>query len=232
MRKALIARAEFTIQSQVKKIERVLSSAIASAEEQLLIICPDEVSSFSFKSNVLAVYKSKISNEPPTLPRDFFKLPPPGEYKKFSQEEITGTKEYIKTVETGSCLKRKRKKTILEDIKETKNYCEIMLPDADNMARQWGDGITQMKPGLWDVIRNWIEAQLEVVADSFEDSIKEIFDLANSALEEQLIVIDGDFQAELEKWKQISSEIRKTSNISKKLQSKLAIKNSAVGREK
>jgi hypothetical protein len=232
MRKALISRAEFTIQSQVKKLERALSSAITSAEEQLLLICPDEVSRFNFKSNVLAVYKSKISNEPPTLPKDFFKLPPPGEYKKFSQEEITGTKEYTKTIETGSCLKRKRKKTILEDIKDTKNYCEVMLPDADNMARQWGDGITQMKPRLWDVISNWIETQLEVVADSFEDSIKEIFDLANSALEEQLIVVDGDFQAELTKWKQISTEIRKTSNASKKLQLLVAQEKLIVSREK
>ena len=218
MREALISRAEFTIQTQAKKLERALSSAVASAEGQLLMICPEEVSTFNFKGNVLAVYKSKICSEPPVLPKDFFKIPPPVEYKKFSQEEVVGKKEYTKNIETGSCLKRKRKKIISEDIKETKEYCEVMLPDADSMARQWGDGIIQMRPKLWDVIGKWIETQLEVVADSFQDSIQEIFDLSNSALEEQLLVIDGDFQAELSKWKQISSDIRKTSNLSKKLQ--------------
>jgi prophage DNA circulation protein len=68
------------------------------------------------------------------------------------------------------------------------------------MAKQWSQGIAKGKDALWEILQKWIVDKLDEVRNSFEKSANEIIDLADRALENQLQVIESNFEDTQKFW--------------------------------
>ncbi|HEY9300920.1 MAG TPA: hypothetical protein VIQ31_32055, partial [Phormidium sp.] len=223
LRKGLTVYAEYLLQAKIKKLEDALESITRQAEEKLFSACPNEISNFNIKGSILAAYRDKLNEEPPTLPENLFKFSNPSRYQSFSQEEVIGQKEVSKTVKSGSCFESKRTIRVKENIRESVNYYEIALPSIELMAKQWSAGIKKAEPVLWDTFRDWIVKQLEVIIDLFNQSVEEVLNLAISALEEQILVLNKSLEEERKKWKLIDARNNVIRNRSEKLKAALLL---------
>jgi hypothetical protein len=77
---------------------------------------------------------------------------------------------------------------------------ELFLPSPDLMAKQWLSGIEKGKGSLWDILREWILKRLHDVSSMFEESVDEITNLAERALQQQLTIIEENFEQQKEFW--------------------------------
>jgi hypothetical protein len=60
---------------------------------------------------------------------------------------------------------------------------------------------------LWDILREWILKRLDDVSSIFEESVDEITNLAERALQQQLTIIEGNFEQEKQFW--LDFEVKK-----------------------
>jgi RNAse (barnase) inhibitor barstar len=78
---------------------------------------------------------------------------------------------------------------------------ELFLPSPDLMAKQWSSGIAKNKASLWDILCDWILKRLDYVTSIFEESVDEITNLAERALQQQLSFIEDNFEQEKQFWR-------------------------------
>ena len=69
------------------------------------------------------------------------------------------------------------------------------------MAKQWSSGIEKGKKSLWDILLEWILKRLDDVSSNFEESVDEITNLAERALQQQSSIIEGNFEQEKQFWR-------------------------------
>jgi hypothetical protein len=190
MREAMTTRAEFTLQAQAKKFETALAEWIQEQVEELNKLCIQELPLLKLDEAILADFNNRISSNLPKLPEKFFNIVSTIEQKSIPKKEKVGT--------TGSCFKK--------DVMENREYQELSLPDADTMARQWSDGIKKSEQEVWSILCNWITTELNKASSTFNKSIDEVINLAERALQEQLIIIKDSYENEMQRWSNIEAQ--------------------------
>jgi prophage DNA circulation protein len=75
------------------------------------------------------------------------------------------------------------------------------------MAEQWLSGIEKGKGSLWDILLDWILQRLDNVSSIFEESVDEITNLAERALQQQLTIIEENFEQQKQFW--LDFEVKK-----------------------
>jgi hypothetical protein len=224
MRKAISARAEFFLQGKAQQFEQALESLVDEQVKRLKVCLSDEnFSSINLEKAAISNLRKKLAQNLPTLPEKFFELPDI-ERKQSKQKEVVGKKteyetrtkteyqNYTETYEDGSCFKSTKTRTktrpvtseyqeaVTRNIYEDIEYVELFLPSPDLMAKQWLSGIEKGKGSLWDILLDWILQRLDNVSSNFEESVDEITNLAERALEKQLTIIEENFEQQKQFW--------------------------------
>jgi hypothetical protein len=240
MRQAISVRAEFFLQGKAKDFEQALESLVDEQVKRLKICLSKETfaSSINLEKAAISDLRKKLSQNLPTLPEKFFDLEDNIKQNRSKKKEVVGrkttyedrtkteTEEY--TVEEGSCLKSKKtatrpktvnyKEAVTRDITADIEYVELFLPSPDLMAKQWLTGIEKGKGSLWDILLDWILQRLDYVSSIFEESVDDITNLAERALEKQLRIIEDNFEQEKQFWQNFELQKDNTSAICQKLE--------------
>jgi hypothetical protein len=224
MREAMSTRAEFFLQGKARQFEQALESLVNEQVKRLKVCLSDEkFSSINLEKAAISNLRKKLAQNLPTLPEKFFELPDI-EQKQSKQKEVVGKKteyetrtkteyqNYTETYEDGSCFKSTKTRTktrpvtseyqeaVTRNIYEDIEYVELFLPSPDLMEKQWLSGIEKGKGSLWDILLDWILQRLDNVSSIFEESVDEITNLAERALEKQLTIIEENFEQEKQSW--------------------------------
>jgi GTPase Era involved in 16S rRNA processing len=225
MRQAITARAEFTLQGQAKLFEKVLQFLVKSQVE-LLKTCLSRygLSELNFEQAVITDLEKNLTENPPTLPEKFFDFSVAINTKQKTESKVVGqeTKTETYTVteqetyyyyEDKSCFQAPEKKTGTRPVRKTKTknvnydikkdieYQELCLPSPNLMAKQWTSGVETVRKELWNILEKWLIKYLERVSELFQESVIDITDLANRALEQQLKILEHNFEKEKEFWR-------------------------------
>lgn len=237
MRQAITARAEFALQGQAKLFEKVLQSLVKSQVE-LLKDCLSKygLSQLNFEQAVFTDLDKKLTENPPTLPKKFFEFPVVIRKQQKTESKVVGqgtkTETYTVTEQETytyykdkSCFQAPEKKTgtrpvqktktknVKYDIKKEIEYQELCLPSPDLMAKQWTSGVEKGREELWNILKKWLIKRLDCVSELFQESLIDITDLANRALQQQLKILEQNFEEEQEVWNQVEVLLHKINQI-------------------
>ena len=217
MREAISARAEFVLQSNAQQFEQALDSLVDEQVRKLkFFLTEGNFSSINLEKVAISNLGKKLAQNLPTLPEKFFELPEAIEKKRSTQKEEVGTEEVNETrrkteyenYRDGSCFSSTKTRPVIREYQEavTRNiyedieYVELFLPSPGLMAKQWSSGIEKGKASLWDIVREWILQRLNYVSDIFKESVDEITNLAERALQQQSSIIEDNFEQEKLFW--------------------------------
>ncbi|MEA5512308.1 dynamin family protein [Crocosphaera sp. UHCC 0190] len=255
MRRAITARAEFSLQGKAKQFEDALQSLVNEQLKRLKIcLSQQELHSVNFdiEQAVMSDLHNKLTQNLPTLPEKFFEIKNNIEQRNITENEIVDTEEYEEQVKktkyekykesysSGSCFKqtktrtRKRPVEYIETVTKTRDiyedieYIELLLPSPSTMAKQWSEGIKEGKEQLWDLLCDWIISRLDYVSNIFEESIIDITNLAERALAEQARIIDYEFEAKKQFWANIEVKQAKVIESVKQLEKEVKQNESVV----
>ncbi|TAE61576.1 MAG: hypothetical protein EAZ87_01570 [Nostocales cyanobacterium] len=235
MRQAITRRAEFSLQGKAKDFEQALESLIREQVKRLKICLSEETfaSSINLEKAAISDLRKKLSQNLPTLPKNFFNLEANIKQNQTKKKEVVGQKteyetrtkteyeNYTEYYQSGSCYKSTKSRTksrpvtrnyteaVTRDITADIEYVELFLPSPDLMAKQWLSGIEKGKDSLWDILLDWILQRLDYVSSIFEESVNDITNLAERALEKQLRIIEENFEQEKLFWQDF--ELKKDS---------------------
>lgn len=243
MREAITARAEFFLQAKAKQFEQALESLVDEQVNRLKICLSQEdfASSINIEKAAISELKKKIAQSLPTLPEKFFEITDTIEQKSTTNKEVVGQEtkyetrtkteyqQYTESYEDGSCFKSTKTRTktrpvtrnvreaVTHDITEEVEYVELFLPSPDLMAKQWLSGIEKGKGSLWDILLEWILKRLDYVSSIFEESVDDITNLAERALQQQLNILEDNFEDEKQFWHDFEVQKDNTTAIYDKL---------------
>ncbi|MBD2043603.1 dynamin family protein [Microcoleus sp. FACHB-672] len=243
MRQAISVRAEFLLQGKAKQFEDALESlGNAEIEELKKSLSEANLSSIKLEKAAISNLLKKLAQNPPTLPDEFFELPDAIKQNRSKQTEVVGTKteyetrtkteeeEYTESYQDGSCFASTKTRTktrpvtrnyeeaVTSNVYEDIEYVELFLPSPDLMAKQWLSGIEKGKGSLWDILQKWIQPRLDYVSTSFEESVDEVTNLAERALQQQLRIIEDNFEQEKQFWRDFEVQKNNTTELCQKLE--------------
>lgn len=243
MREAISVRAEFFLQSKAQQFEQALESLVDEQVKRLKVCLFEEnFSSINIEKAAISNLRKKIAQNLLTLPDKFFELPDAIKQNRSKKTEVVGTKteyetrtkteqqNYTETYQDGSCFKSTKTRTktrpvtrnyteaVTRNIYEEIEYVELFLPSPDLMAKQWLSGIEKGKASLWDILLEWILKRLDYVSSIFEESVAEITNLAERALQQQLSLIEENFEQEKQFWRDFEVQKNKTTEVCQKLE--------------
>ncbi|GDZ93460.1 hypothetical protein PA905_12980 [Planktothrix agardhii CCAP 1459/11A] len=226
MREAISARAEFVLQSKAKQFEQALESLVDEQVKKLKVFLTEgNFSSINLEQAAISDLRKKLAQDLPKLPEKFFDLQDNFKPNSSKKTEVVGQKteketrtkteqeEYEESYKNGSCLKTTKTRTktrpvtrtyqesVTRDITQDVEYIELFLPPHDLMAKQWSSGIEKGKGSLWDILLDWILKRLDDVSSIFEESVDEVTNLAERALQQQSSIIEGNFEQEKQFWR-------------------------------
>ncbi len=243
MRAAISARAEFFLQGKAKQFEQALES-LGDEELKELKHCLSEqtFSAINIEKAAISNLRKKLAQNSPTLPEKFFELPDAIKQNHSKKTEVVGTKteyetrtkteyeNYTESYQDGSCFSSTKTRTktrpvtrnyeeaVTRNVYEDIEYVELFLPSPDLMAKQWLSGIEKGKGSLWDILLEWILKQLDYISSSFEESVDEITNLAERALQQQLTIIEDNFEQEKQFWRDFEVQKDKATAVCQKLE--------------
>ncbi|MFM2061048.1 MAG: hypothetical protein RLZZ507_718 [Cyanobacteriota bacterium] len=244
MRQAITRRAEFFLQGKAKDFEQALESLVDEQVKRLKICLSEETfaSSINLEKAAISDLRKKLSQNLPTLPKNFFNLEANIKQNETKKKEVVGQKteyetrtkteyeNYTEYYEEGSCFKSTKSRTksrpvtqnyteaVTRDITADVEYVELFLPSPDLMAKQWLSGIAKEKGSLWDILLKWILQRLDYVSRIFEESVNDITNLAERALEQQLRIIEENFEQEKLFWQDFELQKDKANALCQKLE--------------
>ncbi|MDS1344611.1 dynamin family protein [Planktothrix agardhii] len=243
MREAISKRAEFVLQSKAKQFEQALESLVDEQVKKLKVFLTEgNFSSINLEQAAISDLRKKLAQDLPKLPEKFFDLQDNFKPNSSKKTEVVGQKteketrtkteqeEYEESYKNGSCLKTTKTRTktrpvtrtyqevVTRDITQDVEYIELFLPPHDLMAKQWSSGIEKGKKSLWDILLDWILKRLDDVSSNFEESVDEITNLAERALQQQSSIIEGNFEQEKQFWRDFEVKKNHATADSKKLQ--------------
>ena len=243
MREAISARAEFFLQGKAQQFEQALESLVNEQVKRLKVCLSDEkFSSINLEKAAISNLRKKLAQNLPTLPEKFFELSEPIKQNRSKQKEVVGTKteyetrtktvneNYTESYQDGSCFSSTKTRTktrpvtsnyqeaVTRNIYEDIEYVELFLPSPDLMAKQWLSGIEKGKGSLWDILLDWILKRLENVTSIFEESVDEITNLAERALQQQLTIIEENFEQQKQFWLDFEVQKDHATGVYQKLQ--------------
>ena len=179
MREGLTARASYILQTYDHSMQQALAvlldRAIIDIESRIRKELPDNAEA------LLAIYRQKRANvEFNPLPDDIFALQDI-KTDELSQAEKVGVK--------GSCFKSDR----FEDI----DYITLKLPNVNEMANMWVEGVNQAETLLWDAVGKWFAQsaaeQNRLFQQSLEEARTHLLGLLNQRLEQS----ESEYQSKL-----------------------------------
>ena len=225
MREAISVRAEFFLQGKAQQFEQPLESLVNEQVKRLKVCLSDKTfSSINLEQAAISNLRKKLAQNLPTLPEKFFELSAPIKQNRSTKREVVGKKteyetrtkteyqDYTESYQDGSCFSSTKTRTktrpvtrnyqeaVTRNIYEDIEYVELFLPSPDLMAKQWLSGIEKGKGSLWDILREWILKWLHDVSSMFEESVDEITNLAERALQQQLTIIEENFEQQKHLW--------------------------------
>lgn len=243
MREAISARAEFFLQGKAQQFEQALESLVNEQVKRLKVCLSDEkFSSINLEKAAISNLRKKLAQNLPTLPEKFFELSEPIKQNRSKQKEVVGTKKeyetrtkteyenYTEYYEDGSCFSSTKTRTktrpvtreyqeaVTRNIYEDIEYIELFLPSPDLMAKQWLSGIEKGKGSLWDILLDWILKRLDNVSSNFEESVDEITNLAERALQQQLTIIAENFEQQKQFWLDFEAQKDHATSVCQNLQ--------------
>lgn len=231
MKKAISARAEFVLQGKAKNFEQALESLVDEQIKRLKICLSEEnlKSSIDLQQAAISDLHKKLAQNLLTLPDNFFEISDTIKQNRSQTTEVVDTKteyeKYTEFYQEGSCFKttQRRVKTrpVTRNITAEVEYIELSLPSPDLMAQQWLSGIEKGKERLWDILLEWILKRLDDVTNIFEESVDDITGLAERALQQQLSVIEDNFEQEKHLWQSVELQKDEITVICQKLKEEL-----------
>ncbi|MTJ53107.1 hypothetical protein FJR38_10880 [Anabaena sp. UHCC 0253] len=231
MRQAISARAEFFLQGKAQQFYECLDFLVNQQVELLKICLSDDIfaSSINIEKATISNLLKQLSQNPPNLPKNFFDLEANIKQKQTKKKEVVGQKtedeNYTEYYQSGSCYKSTKSRTksgpVTRDITDDVEYVELFLPSPDLMAEQWLSGINKGKDSLWDNLLDWILQRLDYVSSIFEESVNDITNLAERALEQQLRIIEENFENEKQFWHNFELQKDNANAICRKLEDKV-----------
>ena len=226
MREAISVRAEFFLQSKAPQFEQPLESLVDEKVKRLKDCLSEEnFSSINIEKAAISNLRKKLAQNLPTLPEKFFEIPDAIKQNRSKKTEVVGTKieyetrtkteyeNYTESYQDGSCFSSTKTRTktrpvthnyeeaVTRNVYEDIEYVELFLPSPDLMAKQWLSGIEKGKGSLWDILLEWILKRLDYISSIFEESVDEITNLAERALQQQLTIIEDNFEQEKQFWR-------------------------------
>jgi hypothetical protein len=243
MRQAISVRAEFFLQGKAKQFEEALESLVDEQVKRLKICLSEETfsSSINLEKAAISDLRKKLPVDLLKLPEKIFDLEDNIKQKKTKKKEVVGQKteyetrtkteyeNYTESYQSGSCYKSTKSRTksrpvtrnyteaVTRDITDDVEYVELLLPSPDLMAKQWLSGIEKGKDSLWDTLLDWILQRLNYVSSIFEESVNDITNLAERALEQQLRIIEENFEIEKQFWQDFELQKDSANEIYQKL---------------
>ncbi|MEG4327677.1 dynamin family protein [Microcoleus sp. herbarium5] len=225
MREAISVRAEFFLQGKAQQFEQALESLVNEQVKRLKVCLSDKTfSSINLEQAAISNLRKKLAQNLPTLPEKFFELSAPIKQNRSTKREVVGKKteyetrtkteyqDYTESYQDGSCFSSTKTRTktrpvtrnyqeaVTRNIYEDIEYVELFLPSPDLMAKQWLSGIEKGKGSLWEILREWIIKRLDDVSSIFEESVDEITNLAERALQQQLTILEENFEQQKQFW--------------------------------
>ncbi|MFI3190765.1 hypothetical protein BCS42_00385 [Crenothrix sp. D3] len=191
MREGLTARASYTLQtydhSMQQSLDVLLERAIIDIESRIRKELPDNAEA------LLAIYRQKRANvEFNPLPDNIFELQET-KAEEFTQAEKTG--EYEVPHQEGSCFKSTRIE--IKDKIEQIDYVTLQLPNVNQMADMWMEGVNQAETLLWDAVGKWFaqsaSEQNRLFQQSLEEARTHLLGLLNQRLEQS----ESEYQRKL-----------------------------------
>lgn len=242
MREAITKRAEFVLQGKAQQFEQALESLVDVQVNSLKVcLSASNFSAINIEKAAISNLRKKLAQNLPTLPEKFFELPDAIKQNRSQQREVVGTKteyetrtktedqSYTESYKDGSCffstktrtktrpVTRNYEEAVTRNIYEDIEYVELFLPSPDLMAKQWSSGIAKNKASLWDILCGWIFKRLDYVSSIFEESVDEITNLAERALQQQLSFIEDNFEQEKQFWRDFEVQKDNATAICQKL---------------
>jgi hypothetical protein len=227
MREAISSRAEFSLQAKAKEFIAALDQLINEQLTRLRYsLLENELSNLNLEQAVITYLRKKLSQNLPELPENFFEIPTDNitriedtKYGKISEERVR------KEREVGSCFDDRDKiyyenKAVMGNVE----YQELRLPDTENMAQQWLKGVKKGEENLWIVLSDWILNRSNEVITMFEESLKEIVNLAERALEEQLHLLEQQ-ENELERWQKFEEDKKSLTVLRQRIEEEVSQSN-------
>ena len=243
MKEAISVRAEFFLQGKAQQFEQALESLVDEQVKQLKVCLSEgNFSSINLEEAAISNLRKKLAQNLPTLPEKFFELPDAIKQNRSQQREVVGTKteyetrtkteyqKYTESYQEGSCFKSTKTRTktrpvtreyqeaVTRNIYENIEYVELFLPSPDLMAKQWLSGIEKGKSSLWDILCDWIIQRLDEVSGIFEESVDEVTNLAERALQQQLRIIEDNFEQEKQFWRDFEVQKDNATAVCQKLE--------------
>ena len=218
MRKAITARAEFTLQGQTKQFETGLLSLVNKLIEELKVACEQELPDLDLDKVIISDFENHIAQNPPQLPEELFNFSDTIKQNTTSKREVVGKKKETQHYTEGSCFKQEKTRTVTKNVYEDIEYQELKLPDYKNMARQWAEGITQEKQKLWDILDRWISNYLEQIVKECDRAIDKATKSTERAFDKQLQEIEKDGVKQEEYWQQFERELNAVTETHQQLQ--------------
>jgi GTPase SAR1 family protein len=243
MRQAISARAEFVLQGKAKQFEQPLESLVDEELKELKpCLSKQNFSAINIEKAAISNLRKKLAQNSPTLPEKFFEMPDAIKQNRSKKTEVVGTKteyetrtkteyeNYTESYQDGSCFSSTKTRTktrpvtrnyeeaVTRNVYEDIEYVELFLPSPDLMAKQWLSGIEKGKASLWDILLEWILKGLDDVSSIFKESVDEITNLAERALQQQLTIIEDNFEQEKQFWRDFEVQKDKATAVCKKLE--------------
>lgn len=231
MKKAISARAEFFLQGKAKQFEQALESLVNEQIKRLKICLSEEnlTSSIDLQQAAISDLHKKLAQNLPTLPDNFFEIYDTIKQNRSQTTEVVDTKteyeNYTESYQEGSCFKstqtRVKTRPVTRNITAEVEYIEVSLPSPDLMAQQWLSGIEKGKERLWDILLEWILKRLDEVSNIFKESVEDITNLADRALQQQLSFVEDNFEHEKHFWQSVQLQKDEITVICQKLNKEL-----------
>ncbi len=179
MRGGLTARASYILQTRDRAMQQALNTlmgrGIVDIEDRIYKELPENA------EVLLAIYRQKLAHvEFKTLPDDIFTLP------DIKAENVTKNK---KTGESGSCFK--------SDLREDINYIRLQLPNVNEMADMWIEGVNQAEDLLWKAVGDWFSQSASVQNSIFQESLREAQNHLLGLLNQRLEQSQAEYQRKL-----------------------------------
>ncbi|MFB2839278.1 dynamin family protein [Floridanema evergladense] len=226
IRQAISVRAEFVLQSKAQQFEKTLQLLVDEQVKRLQVCLSDEnFSSVNLEQAAISNLRKNLAQNLPALPEKFFELPDTIKQERSKKTEVVGTKteneNYTEYYQDGSCFSstksRTKTRSVTRDIYEDIEYVELFLPSPDLMGKQWSSGIEKGRESLWDILLEWILKRLDYVTSVFEESVDEITNLAERALQQQLTIIEENFEYEKQFWHNFEEQKDKATEVCQRL---------------
>jgi GTPase SAR1 family protein len=227
MRQAISVRAEFVLQGKAKQIEQDLESLVDEKIKKLKDCLPKEnFSLIKLEKAAMSSLHKNLAQNLPTLPENLFYIPDTIKQNSSKETETVGTKTedetYTEYYKDGSCFASTKTRTqtriVTRDVIEDVEYIELFLPSPNLMAKQWLSGIERERASLWDIFGEWIIERSEYASSVFKKSVDEITNLAERALEQQLRIIEENFEQEKQFWLNFETKKDNATAICQKLE--------------